>query len=124
MAIVIVDDSRSMRHMIRSVLEADGRVVREADNGAAALALLRDHAAELVITDVNMPAMDGLTLTTEIRKLEQHRFVPILILTTEAGEDMKQRGRAAGATGWLVKPFNPVQLRQVIERLLGTPTTV
>jgi two-component system chemotaxis response regulator CheY len=117
--VLIVDDSRSMRQMVRAALEAGGHVVTEGEHGRAALAALETQRVDLVITDVNMPEMDGLTLTTEIRRLERYRFTPILVLTTESGDDMKQRGRAAGATGWLVKPFEPAQLRRVVDRVLG-----
>jgi two-component system chemotaxis response regulator CheY len=72
-----------------------------------------------VLTDVNMPNMDGITLTKELRSLPSYRFTPILVLTTEAGMDKKQQGRAAGATGWLVKPFNPEQLLATVRKVLG-----
>ena len=75
---------------------------------------------DLVITDLYMPQMDGLALLRAIRERPDHRFTPVLMLTTESGEEMKRRGRAAGATGWLVKPFQPGQLRQVVARVLGT----
>jgi two-component system chemotaxis response regulator CheY len=74
---------------------------------------------DLVLTDVNMPVMDGLSLTRELRQLPNYRFTPILVLTTEAGPDKKQEGRAAGATGWLVKPFNPDQLLATVKKVLG-----
>jgi len=117
--VLIVDDSRSMRQMVRSALETGGHVVTEREDGKVALSALQSESFDLVVTDVNMPEMDGLALTAAIRRLERHRFTPVLILTTEAGEDIKQRGRAAGATGWLVKPFNPTQLCQVVDRVLG-----
>lgn len=119
--ILVVDDSRSMRQLVRATLEVDGHRIAEGENGRAALDLLESMPVDLVIADVNMPVMDGITLTKEIRHRERHRFTPVLILTTERGADMKQRGRAAGATGWLVKPFDPAQLRQVVDRVIGTP---
>jgi len=117
--ILTVDDSCSMRQMVRTALQADGYEVTEAENGEAALAALDVEAPDLVITDLYMPTMDGLTLLRAIRERPQYKFTPVLLLTTEHGEEMKQRGRASGATGWLVKPFQPEQLRQVVARVLG-----
>jgi two-component system chemotaxis response regulator CheY len=93
--------------------------VDERADGMQALRFLEQEEVDLVITDVNMPVMDGITLVRELRKLPKYRFVPILILTTETGDDMKQKGRQAGATGWIVKPFKPEQLCQVLSRLLN-----
>ena len=112
--ILIVDDSRTMRNMVRGALEADHHQVVEASDGLAALAALDATPADLVITDVNMPEMDGLNLVRALRERPRYRFTPILVLSTEGGAEMKQRGREAGATGWLVKPFNPDQLRQTV----------
>lgn len=112
--ILIVDDSRTMRSMVRGALEADHHQVIEATDGVTALAALETASADMVITDVNMPEMDGLKLVRALRESRRHRFTPILVLTTEGGAEMKQRGREAGATGWLVKPFNPDQLRQTV----------
>ena len=93
----------------------------EAPGGREALATLDDTPVDLVITDVNMPDMDGLTLVRALRARPRERSTPILVLTTEDGEAMKQRGREAGATGWLVKPFHPDQLRHTVRHVLGTP---
>jgi two-component system, chemotaxis family, chemotaxis protein CheY len=112
--ILIVDDSRTMRSMVRGALEADHHQVIEAIDGVTALATLETESADMVITDVNMPEMDGLKLVRALRERPRYRFTPILVLTTEGGAEMKQRGREAGATGWLVKPFNPDQLRQTV----------
>lgn len=117
--ILIADDSRTMRDMVRAVLEADHHAVLEAPDGRQALATAEARTADLVITDVNMPVMDGLALVRALRELERYRFTPILVLTTEHGDDIKQRGRAAGATGWLVKPFDPERLRQTVRKVLG-----
>lgn len=117
--ILAVDDSPSMRQMVRAALEVDGHQVREAQNGEDALIALDAEPVDLVISDLYMPQMDGLTLLRSIRERAEHRFTPVLLLTTESGEEMKQRGRASGATGWLVKPFQPEQLRQVVARVLG-----
>ena len=121
--ILIADDSRTMRRMVRSALEADHHDVVEAPDGLAALDVASRLEADLVITDVNMPEMDGLTLVRVLRARSGYRFTPILVLTTESGEDMKQRGREAGATGWLVKPFDTERLRQTVSYILTRPRT-
>jgi len=117
--ILIVDDSATMRALVRGALEADQHAVVEAPNGEAALATLANTSVDLVITDVIMPQMDGLSLTRALR--EDPRFVatPILVLTTEATPAQKERGRAAGATGWLVKPFHPDTLRRTVRQTLA-----
>ena len=116
--ILVVDDSPSMRTVIRAVLEDDGYEVAASEDGEEALASFQATTPDLVITDIYMSRMDGLTLVRGIRALPACRFLPILVLTTETGDEMKQRGRAAGATGWIVKPFEPDQLREVVGRLL------
>jgi two-component system chemotaxis response regulator CheY len=118
--ILTVDDSATVRQLVRSALEAEGHEVREAGDGVEALQMLRTTRVDCVITDLYMPIMDGLTLVRAIRGLQTHRFTPILLLTTEAGEETKRAGREAGATGWLVKPFRREQLRQVVLRVLGS----
>jgi two-component system chemotaxis response regulator CheY len=118
--ILIVDDSSTVRAMVRAALEADRHRVLEAADGRAGLAMLEGAPTDLVITDVNMPKIDGLTLVREARQRPEHRFTPILVLTTEAGDEMKQRGREAGATGWIVKPFRVAELRDVVQRVLRT----
>jgi two-component system, chemotaxis family, chemotaxis protein CheY len=117
--ILIVEDSPSMRSLVREALEVEGYELTESDNGLAALAVLGRVAPDLVITDINMPQLDGLGLLREIRQLPSFRFMPVLILTSESGADMKENGRAAGATGWLVKPFEAEQLRRVVSQVLG-----
>ena len=117
--ILAVDDSASMRQMVSFTLKSAGHEVVEAVDGKNALDIAKKQSFNLVITDVNMPNMDGLTLTKELRGLPSFKFTPILILTTEAGGDKKMQGKAAGATGWLVKPFNPDQLLSTIKRVLG-----
>jgi two-component system chemotaxis response regulator CheY len=104
--------------MVRGALELDNHQVVEATDGVAALGALETTAADLVITDVNMPEMDGLRLVRALRERPRYRFTPILVLSTEGGAEMKLRGREAGATGWLVKPFNPDQLRQTVLHVL------
>jgi len=117
--ILIVDDSATMRALVRRALEADGHAVVEAVHGKAALAELAATAVELVVTDVIMPEMDGITLVQAIRTDARLRNLPVLILSTEATTTVKERGRAAGATGWLVKPFHPDTLRQTVRRVLA-----
>lgn len=117
--ILAVDDSASMRQMVAFTLKSAGHEVVEAVDGKNALDIAKKESFNLVITDVNMPNMDGLTLTKELRGLANFKFTPILILTTEAGGDKKMQGKAAGATGWLVKPFNPDNLLSTIKRVLG-----
>ncbi len=117
--ILAVDDSASMRQMVSFTLKAAGHTVTDAADGKQALDIAKTKSFDLVLTDVNMPVMDGLTLTRELRALPAFKFTPVLVLTTEAGIDKKQEGRAAGATGWLVKPFNPDQLLATIKKVLG-----
>ena len=117
--ILAVDDSVSMRQMVAFTLKSAGHSVIDAEDGKHALDIARQQAFDLVLTDVNMPVMDGLNLTRELRKLPNYRFTPILVLTTEAGAEKKQEGRVAGATGWLVKPFNPDQLVATVKKVLG-----
>ena len=117
--ILAVDDSASMRQMVVMTLKSAGYEVVEASDGAAALQLAKSKSFNLVLTDVNMPEMDGITLTRELRTLPDYKFTPILTLTTESADDKKQEGKAAGATGWIVKPFNPDQLISTVKRVLG-----
>ena len=119
-AILTVDDSATVRQLVRSALEAEGYQVHEAGHGVEALEVLQTTQVDCVITDLYMPIMDGLTLVRAIRNLESYRFTPVLLLTTESGEEIKRAGREAGATGWLVKPFRREQLRQVVLRVLGS----
>jgi two-component system chemotaxis response regulator CheY len=118
--ILIVDDSATMRALVRGALEADQHAVVEAPNGEAALATLAKlSAVDLVITDVIMPQMDGFSLTRALRDDPRFAATPILVLTTEATPAQKDRGRAAGATGWLVKPFHPDTLRRTVQQTLA-----
>jgi two-component system chemotaxis response regulator CheY len=120
--ILVVEDSPVVRQTIRAALETDGHQVAESSDAEQALASLKTAAPELVITDVYMSGMDGIDLVRAIRALPDFRFIPILVLTTESEEEMKQRGRAAGATGWMVKPFQSGQLRQIAARLVRART--
>ena len=117
-SILAVDDSASMRQMVSFTLRNSGFDVIEAVDGQDALAKLGDRDVDLVLTDQNMPRMDGLSLIRQLRGLPRFRSTPILVLTTESGDDMKQAGRAAGASGWMVKPFDPARLLEVIGKVL------
>ena len=117
--IMTVDDSASMRQMVAFTLKGAGYDVVEADDGVKALNVAKGKKVDLVVTDVNMPNMDGITLIKQLRQLPTYKFTPILMLTTEAGDGKKQEGKAAGATGWLVKPFNPDQLLATIKKVIG-----
>jgi two-component system chemotaxis response regulator CheY len=117
--ILAVDDSPSMRQMVCATLRSAGHVVMEAFDGCEALDIAKKQPAmDLVITDINMPNMDGITLVRELRQLSHYRGVPLLVLTTEASAQIKQEGRAAGATGWIVKPFNPERLLAAVQRVV------
>jgi two-component system chemotaxis response regulator CheY len=116
--VLSVDDSVTMRQMIAFTLTKAGYEVLEAGDGVEALAVAASRKLDLVITDVNMPNMDGITLVQRLRAQSAHRFTPILVLTTEAGQDFKQRGKEAGATGWIVKPFSPDKLMEVVGKVL------
>ena len=117
--ILVVDDSVSMRKLVGATLTDAGHEVTEASDGCEALEIAKKEEADLVITDVNMPNMDGIELIRQLRGLPQYKFTPMLLLTTESGADKKAEGKAAGATGWLVKPFNPDQLLATISKVLG-----
>jgi two-component system chemotaxis response regulator CheY len=117
--ILAVDDSNSLRQMVVFTLKQAGYDVVEAADGNEALTRARSQSTDLVLTDVNMPGMDGITLVRELRTLPAYRFTPILVLTTEAGADKKQEGKVAGATGWITKPFSPNQLLSTVKRVLG-----
>lgn len=118
--ILAVDDSASMRRMVGLTLASAGHEVLSATDGREGLARANAGApVDLVITDVNMPNMDGITLVQELRRLPQYRAVPLLMLTTDASAELRQRGRAVGATGWIVKPFDPARLLATVARVLG-----
>ncbi len=117
--ILAVDDSASMRQMVAFTLKSAGFEVTDASDGDEALQIAQREAFDVVITDVNMPNMDGITLCKELRQLANFKFTPILMLTTESSNEKKQAGRAAGATGWIVKPFNPDQLLATVNKVVG-----
>ena len=117
--ILAVDDSGSLRQMVVFSLRAAGYLVVEAVDGQEGLEKARTQVFDLVLTDQNMPRLDGLGLIRALRALATYQQVPILMLTTESSEDMKAKGRAAGANGWLVKPFDPQRLIEVVKKVIG-----
>ena len=118
--ILTVDDSPSIRQMLAYVLAHSGYRVIEAADGEEGLALAQANAVDLVLTDHNMPKMDGVTLTRALRTLPAYRKVPIMMLSTESSPELKQAGREAGATGWMVKPFDPDKLLEMLKKALGS----
>ncbi len=116
--ILTVDDSSTMRQMITFTLKGAGFEVLEAGDGVEALEVAKGKKLSLVVTDVNMPRMDGITLVQRLRALPEFKFTPILVLTTESDASMKQKGKEAGATGWIVKPFSPEKLLEVVNKVL------
>jgi len=117
--IMTVDDSASVRQMVGFALKGAGYLVTEAVDGKDALAKINGSPPHMVITDLNMPNMDGIELIKALRALPTCKFMPIVLLTTESQDAKKQEGRAAGATGWIVKPFKPDQLLAVVKKVLG-----
>ncbi len=117
--ILCVDDSASIRQMLSFTLKTAGYEVLDAIDGAEGLEKAKNNAVDLVITDQNMPKMDGLTLIKELRAMPQYEKTPILMLTTESSDEMKKKGRESKATGWLVKPFDPKKLIEVVKKVVG-----
>ena len=116
--VMTVDDSATLRQMVRFVLRDGGYQVVEAVDGLDALSKLRGQEVHLIVTDINMPGMDGLELTRKVRATTEYKFVPIILLTTESHPEKKREGKAAGATGWIVKPFNPEQFLAVVKKVM------
>ena len=116
--ILIVDDSASLRQVVGIALKGAGYDVVEACDGKDALGKLDGRKYHLIISDVNMPNMDGLTFVTEAKKLPAYKFTPVIMLTTEAGEAKKQAGQAAGAKAWVLKPFQPAQMLTAVSKLV------
>lgn len=116
---LIVDDSRSMRQMVSFTLKGAGFEPLEAENGQEALEKLRGQKFGVIITDLNMPVMDGISFIRKARTTPEARFIPILILTTESQQAKKLEAKAAGATGWILKPFEPEKLLQTLQKVMG-----
>lgn len=113
-----VDDSKTIREMVSFTLKNQGFEVIEAEDGVHAISVLGDKDVSVIITDLNMPNMDGLELIRNLRANQKYKFVPILMLTTEGDATKKEQGKTAGATGWIVKPFDPEKLVQVINKVV------
>ena len=118
-SILAIDDSASIRQMVGFTLKSSGYEVVDAVDGMDGLEKAKGKTFNLILTDQNMPRMDGLTLIKSVRALPQYKTVPILMLTTESSDAMKAQGKAAGATGWLVKPFDPQKLVEVVKKVIG-----
>lgn len=116
--ILIVDDSDTMRQVVSIALKGAGYEVLEGRDGKDALAKLTGQKVHLIVSDVNMPNMDGFTFVTEVKKIPAYRFTPIIMLTTEMAEEKKAAGQAAGAKAWMVKPFKPDQLLNAVSKLI------
>lgn len=116
--ILIVDDSATIRQAVRIPLQKTDYLCIEAVDGVDARNKLATETVDLIITDINMPNLDGFGLIKEVRQSAKSRFTPIVILTTESSEEMRKRGKAAGASGWIVKPFQPDQLLKILRLLL------
>lgn len=116
--VMVVDDSSSVRQVVSIALKSAGYEVVEACDGKDALTKLNGQKIHLMISDVNMPNMDGITLVKEVKKLANYKFTPIIMLTTESQETKKQEGQAAGAKAWVVKPFQPAQLLAAVSKLI------
>jgi len=117
--ILSVDDSASVRQMVTFALETAGYQTAQAADGKEALTFLKGSPVDMIITDLNMPNLNGIELIKQVRALPGFKFVPIVLLTTESEDAKKAEGKAAGATGWIVKPFNQDQLLAVVKKLLG-----
>ena len=117
-SILTVDDARTIRQMVSFTLKGAGYDVLEAQDGTVALSVLQTRAVDLVLTDINMPNMNGIELTRQLRALPSFAKTPIILLTTESDPGKKAEGRAAGATGWIVKPFGQEQLLAIVNKLL------
>ncbi len=117
--VLSVDDSASIRQMVKLTLAGAGYQVLEAENGAEGLKTAQASAVNMIVTDLNMPVMDGLSFIREVRKLPAYKGVPILFLTTESDAGVKQEAKAAGATGWITKPFQQEQLLAVVKKVIG-----
>jgi len=117
LTILTVDDSRTMRDMLRMALNAAGMQVHQAEDGVHGLEVLSTCSPDCIITDLNMPRMDGFGFIEEVRKIPQYQLLPILILTTESDAERKAKARSIGATGWITKPFEPEKLISVVKRV-------
>ncbi|MEX1057463.1 MAG: response regulator [Natronospirillum sp.] len=118
-SILIVDDSASIRQVVSLTLKGAGFDVTEACDGRDALNKLKGQRVHLIISDVNMPNMDGLTFLKEVKSRPEYKFTPVVMLTTESADDKKRQGQASGAKAWMVKPFQPQQMLAAVNKLVG-----
>jgi two-component system chemotaxis response regulator CheY len=116
--VLAVDDSPTIRQLVKMTLVRAGYDVVEAEDGAQGLKKASEEAFDLVLSDINMPVMTGMEMLRGLRKLDQYKFTPVIMITTESQPEKKQEGKAAGATGWIVKPFEPDQLLAVVTKVL------
>ena len=119
LTILTVDDSRTMRDMLKFALISAGFDVRQAEDGVHGMEVLNSHRPDVIVTDINMPRMDGFGFIEAVRANDEHAGIPILVLTTEGDAEKKARAKNAGATGWIVKPFDPEKLVAAIRRVAG-----
>ena len=117
--ILVVDDSASLRQVVSIALKGAGYDVIEACDGKDGLSKLNGQKINLIVSDVNMPNMDGISMLKEVKAMPAYKFTPVIMLTTEAGEDMKKQGQAAGAKAWVVKPFKPEQMLAAVSKLVA-----
>lgn len=117
--ILAVDDQKMMRELVKTVLEGDGHQVLLAEDGVEAMAIARDNTADLVLSDINMPNMNGISLVSKLRRLDNYAEVPIIMLTTESADFKKDKARKMGASGWLQKPFDPPRLVKAVRSMLA-----
>lgn len=116
--ILVVDDSVTLRHMVAHVLAQDGHDIVEASSAEDALGVIDGFGPELVVTDMYMPGLDGIELAEKLRAMPAYRSTPILVLSTDSSQEVKQRGRSSGVTGWIAKPFDPAMLQGVVKKVL------
>ena len=116
--ILVVDDSKSMRSMIAMTLKQDGYDVSEAEDGVQALEIVKSETFDAVMSDVNMPNMGGIEFVKNLKQISSYKFIPVIFLTTESGQDMKEKGKSVGATGWMVKPFKPESIIKTMQKVL------
>ncbi len=117
--ILVVDDSTTIRHQVRTCLQAAGYTVIEAENGAIGLQKAKDHPIDMAIVDINMPVMDGLEMLASLRSVPGKQGIPVFVLTTESSKDLVTRGKRYGATAWIVKPFKPDVLVKGVKHVLA-----
>jgi len=117
--ILAVDDQRMMRELVKAVLEGDGHTVLLAEDGVQAMTVAREQHADLVLSDINMPNMNGISLVSKLRRLDSYATVPIIMLTTESADFKKDKAKKMGANGWLQKPFDPPRLIKAVRSMLA-----